>query len=499
MNASTLIPVLEEKRRTRAITELIQLKKLPLLYHLIGAKFALSAFLIPLAIRSIPEIIAGPFPIGYDTISSYVPLMLDWGSGNFSGFNPMIGGWLIFALFGLIYGATHLDPILVVKIAAPVLYGILGSAEYVFGRKVLGWDRRKSLLLVLIASVYFVSLRLSWDLFRNTLGTALLLYALTVGRNVGSRRGALMFASLVYLVTVTHLLAATLLVAFIFVEIASSGTGRLRKILCATPGIVQYGLSLWGLRMVGELAVGGEYQALEPLAALGYPAYIFLPLLPVVALGLRGVRNSSLKYWVIMCAIGVALGASPLSLKVVAPYRWAIMMSVPLTIYATNGLTRLAWTTFPRRVFPRVRLHSFGVSAYVLMLLILGGAYLALPVGEALPYYQFQSPASMLKSTVPLEDSQYLVKDLDWLSTNIKPGYVFMAHHTIYGWARIFYRAQNPVIWYYPETSLQDALQMTLSQGYSRIYTVWWNDTSVPEGFLIQHQEGPFGVFLYVA
>jgi hypothetical protein len=36
-------------------------------------KFGLAAFLIPLFIRSIPEILVGPYPIGWDTITFYVP------------------------------------------------------------------------------------------------------------------------------------------------------------------------------------------------------------------------------------------------------------------------------------------------------------------------------------------------------------------------------------------------------------------------------------------
>ncbi len=32
-------------------------------------RFGLAAFLIPLGIRSIPEIIVGPYPVGWDTIA----------------------------------------------------------------------------------------------------------------------------------------------------------------------------------------------------------------------------------------------------------------------------------------------------------------------------------------------------------------------------------------------------------------------------------------------
>jgi hypothetical protein len=40
-------------------------------------RFALAAFLVPVFIRSIPEILVGPYPIGWDTIAFYVPNTLD--------------------------------------------------------------------------------------------------------------------------------------------------------------------------------------------------------------------------------------------------------------------------------------------------------------------------------------------------------------------------------------------------------------------------------------
>ncbi len=42
----------------------------------------MAAFLIPLGIRAIPEIIVGPYPVGFDTIAFYVPNTLDWAVGK---------------------------------------------------------------------------------------------------------------------------------------------------------------------------------------------------------------------------------------------------------------------------------------------------------------------------------------------------------------------------------------------------------------------------------
>ncbi len=50
--------------------------------RVVAIRFGLAAFLIPLAIRSIPEIIVGPYPVGWDTIEFYIPSMLDWDDRN---------------------------------------------------------------------------------------------------------------------------------------------------------------------------------------------------------------------------------------------------------------------------------------------------------------------------------------------------------------------------------------------------------------------------------
>ncbi len=47
-------------------------------------RFGLAALLIPLVLRAIPEIISGPYPIGWDIIAFYVPNTLGWAKGESS-------------------------------------------------------------------------------------------------------------------------------------------------------------------------------------------------------------------------------------------------------------------------------------------------------------------------------------------------------------------------------------------------------------------------------
>src|SRR5438094_3421128 len=45
-------------------------------------EFALAAFLLPFTVRTIPEVMAGPYPIGFDIIAFYVPKTLDMAAGS---------------------------------------------------------------------------------------------------------------------------------------------------------------------------------------------------------------------------------------------------------------------------------------------------------------------------------------------------------------------------------------------------------------------------------
>ena len=463
-------------------------------------KLALGSLLIPAGIRAIPEIIAGPYPIGYDTIAAYVPFMRDWATGNIgTHYTSEVGGWLLFVIFGLTYTSTRIDPLTIVKIAGPLLYGVLGLSEYFFAEKVLRWDRQKSFLLVLIASVYFVSLRVSWDLFRNTLCLALMLFALVIGINIGSKKRLTGFSTLILVVALTHLLVATLLVSLVLIQ---SFVNRLdfKRILSVIPAAIVCAASLIGFQAQGITAIGQGLSGAGSLSLYVFSLYAFLPLLPMALLGRRTLRSNLVSWWLIICILGVILSTTPLSIssQLVSPDRWTLMMFLPLTVLSVEGFSRLGRSISLRGFKPVIRI------SWILLLLILFTGYAGLQAETAFPYYSYFVPTSMLQSTVPLHDSQDIVISLRWLSANIQPGSTIMALDPIYGWVREYFDGNASIAGFAPGTTFEAALHQTLEMGNTRIYTLWWAngqgwyaDPTPPPGFVLQHQSGQFGVFLY--
>ncbi len=163
-------------------------------------RFVLFSIVFPLSIRVIPEILAGPWPLGFDTVLAYAPFVKDvetQGLGaafaGFFGVNHHAP--LVYFLLGIAAVTTGAPPFAITKAAAPLLYSFLGFSLYYFARRGLGWDQRKSLLLVVLTTLYFVPLRFSWDMYKNLLGYAFFLMALAHFRRSGDvRETALLLA-----------------------------------------------------------------------------------------------------------------------------------------------------------------------------------------------------------------------------------------------------------------------------------------------------------------
>ena len=132
-------------------------------------RFALAALLVPVFIRSIPEILVGPYPIGWDTIAFYVPNTLDWAAGK-AGFTEILGtAPLMYMISVPVYWVSRANPVWIFKIMGPILYGSMIWALFRFLRIGLKWPDKQALGSALLTSLYFVTLRISWDLYRNML------------------------------------------------------------------------------------------------------------------------------------------------------------------------------------------------------------------------------------------------------------------------------------------------------------------------------------------
>jgi hypothetical protein len=411
-----------------------------------------------------------------------------------------------------IYMVSHVNPVWIFKVMGPILYGSMIFALFRFLRLGLEWNPRQALGGALLTSLYFVSLRVSWDLYRNMLGLTFILLTLVFLRDhKGLRNRGLLALSIIGAVAadqLTGVIVLFLVAARVLREIMEGHRTQFKDLVfAATPGIALFLSILYvDLGVLGN-SLGQRQPALPELQSIsnsmGFLGFAFLPLVPLVAIGVRKVSNLELRGWSFFCVAAAVTTLMPFVGLNVPSYRWSLLMSIPLCVFAAAGLARL--TSVQLNVGPRRWLQIKILPIFSIIIVSSAILYIALPAQQAMPYYVAYSgllTTSMIQDTVPLSDMGHLHELLDWVSTRSGPGTVLITHQAIYGWARA-YESSEPII-NYEYSSPLEGVEIAKGLGYSSILMIWWvngrgwhGQPTVPIGFVQVASDGDMAVYEY--
>jgi hypothetical protein len=486
--------------------------------------FLLLAFFVPLIIRAIPEVLMGPYVTGFDTMGHYVPTTLLWMNGS-------IGFWSFVATAPLFYSIVLLlvssggALITVLKILPPILLGFLGLSVFGYAQRGLGWSSIKSLVVSLFATLYFVALRISWDMLRNELALILFFVVLTLFSTQKSFSNPwkryLLLSLTMSLVVLAHQLVSLIMFGVIGLTIAydlfKRKHGEIRKLIITalpaltvfiaifylSPKVSEFRLIFGFSQNDGWLALFGYSSYGTMLASLlGFFLFCFLPLLPFIVLGAKRLGNFQMHSWVLLGIIGAIIPmVSPSNL------RWIMMLTYPFAFYVTDALSRIKLVSWKRF---KITLYKIVTVYLILTISILSLGFILLPPEYPLPFfnpqfsnaYVYQMPTSMLQNTLPLTDCKDTINALQWLKINMTGNSVLLSHRAFYGWT-ISNLNKNQVVLYEYDNPL-DAAKTVNQTEHSRIYLVWWvNETgwygqpTVSPSFHQVYNSGKIAIYIY--
>lgn len=493
-------------------------------------------------IRLIPELLAFPLPIGFDTIDYAIVMKSGVIWPHWSAF--FTSSWLLYALIAPLYSLFQADPFLLLKIIAPLLFGLNVGGVYWFARKMLGWDLRMGLLTGVFFALQLASLRISWDLLRNTLGLGFLLFAMSYLKEVKSKRGFALFSSLSLLSVLAHEYAAVLLFVAVFgLLIWSLARKKVeqeskRMVLGVLPAfavfLVSVGLRFLPIRYSAETNVIGAGDDVSG-KAIGlfflvdylrvqnsvdsYATYwnlafsvtvlfavLFLPYLFLVIKGY--FRNGVLNSWTGFLLVG-AFGCLVVPFSALQHwYRWMFMLVYPFTFYAVYGLNK---------VLNKIHVEEKGAdfsnwlsskkSAFALLLTFgLAVGYLATP---ALMVYANTSIASVsgtylyfsTNPTVPYQDVNDVARAVNWLNGVMNSGSCAILQHAYLSWGQLYLDKSHAIVTF--DKNPNQAANTAFDYGFHRLYFVWWNKpigwygVTVPQGFISVQDFGRISVYTY--
>lgn len=497
-------------------------------------------FLVGFLVRLVPELLAGALPIGFDTVHYAAAMKSGVVWAHWSSF--FTSSWLFYAFTVPVYSVLQVDPFLLLKVVAPALYGLNVAGVYWFARRMLGWDLRMASFAGLFFALQLASLRISWDLLRNTLGLGLLLFALAYVGAVDSRRGFAVFSVLSLLCVFAHEYAAvTLIVVVLGLAVwrllkRQLSLGSKRLLLGVLPAMVVFVIGL-GLRFfpivyvaetnvieVGEtmsVKAGGlfflENYLAENASVISYSGYWDLALnvvllfallfLPYVFLVVKGFfRNGVLDFWTGLLLVG-AFGCLFVPFAALDLwYRWMFMLVYPFTFYAVSGVNRLA--SWFRGVGLRFGSWFSSMIAAVMVLLTftLGIAYLATPGLMILANTSLPMPPSVslyfsTSPTVPYEDVDGVVAAMGWLNDNVDGTSGVILQHVFLFYGQLCLNRDTPIV--HVQSDVDLAVQTAVDRGFGSVYFVYWNQpigwvgVSVPEGFVNVRDFERISVYVY--
>ena len=509
--------------------------KSPSLFHrlwftLEKRKYALAAICISLAARSVPEILSWPYPLGLDTLR-YIPFIRE-GRVFSLGFHGFLSRTSLFYLTATLLYVLIRDEFMVIKVLGPVLHGALSLMLYLYAKRALGWSCRKSLLASILTSIYFVSLRISWDLYRQMLGFTFMMVAFTALKSLGHLRKYYVACILMALTVLSHELAAVTMFFAVGFEILNSLRKKLKKDAAYLIASVSLSAFLFLFQRYSpkksSIIIPTYYTAPVPsldlaMHIVGLLIYCYVFILPLSILGMLSLKDLLLRCWTILCVGIPALTLlNPVS-SLPVWNRWIYLLVYPLGFYATEGLWRLWGLYSSFKGDFKSFAPKFVATVCLSAILMLSGCYLVMAPEHAFPYFSqynpflMHIPSSMLQSTVSIKDEPSLVKCLEWLDQNADESSVIVAHYALYDWAVIKIH-DKPIIPVRPEGSMWEHIQNesslvekmvesmeeALANGYSKVYTVWWVDEKgwygipgLPSQFVEVKRFGDMGVFQY--
>jgi hypothetical protein len=407
----------------------------------------LFIFSIASLVRTVPELIAYPYPLGYDVINYYIPVVT-----NFDKYWPVISGQFPFyvSLLHVInnsIGSSSLSPHFVVTTFAILTYGIFAISIFLIGRKVLKINISYSMYLAFFVIFQLTVLRTTWDLHRDlfSLSTMLLLFLIIYERKDINNRIVIIAGIILSAITaISDRMVGLLCILSLIIYAFTAPKNRL-IILCSLVCTISFVFSL--IQGYGSLH-NNTIELLKSSQTVVPPSYNPTSLLilflvynglvtPLGIIGFKLWKNKLLKIPLLITGIGAFSWIIFQELELLVADRWIILFGIFLSIFAGYGIIELI--AKKNTNIAKIIGHSF-LSIIVAM----GILYAVMPYDEyfvlyviAGKYIQDFAPLSMQFNVLYIYDNDNLIDLVSWINNNTDPHSLIIGEKHWRGWMEI--------------------------------------------------------------
>jgi hypothetical protein len=405
-------------------------------------------FSIASLVRTVPELIAYPYPLGYDVINYYIPVVT-----NFDKYWPIISGQFPFYVSMLhiinnsIGSSSSLSPHFVVTTFAILTYGIFGVSIFFIGRKILKINITYSMYLTLFVIFQLTVLRTTWDLHRDlfSLSTMLLLFSIIYQRkDINNKIVVIASLILAAITAISDRMVGLLCVLSLIIYTITDRKNRL-TILCSLVCTFFFVFSLiqgFGSLHNNTIELLKSTQTSVPTSY--NPTNLLILFLvyngmvtPLGIIGFKLWKNKLLKIPLLITGIGALSWVFFQELELLVADRWIILFGIFLSIFAGYGIIQLSTkkTTNVTKIIGR---------SFLYISVAMGIIYAVMPYDESFvlygiagKYIQGFAPLTMQFNALDIYDNDNLIDLVSWINNNTDPHSLIIGEKHWRGWMEI--------------------------------------------------------------
>jgi hypothetical protein len=421
-------------------------------------------------IRAVPELVAFPYPIGYDVINYYIPVIT-----NLEEHWPVVSGHL--PIYTLVLHSLHLgtglSPHFLVSSSGIILYGLFSVSLFLTSRRLLRLNSIYSAYLALFVILQLPVLRTSWDLHKDILALTLLLTSVSLiplRAKIGTRSiiGSYVAASIAVSVDkMVGILFVASVVAYAFVVRVRniSFLSLVITMLFSIALVSQYGNIQQSLQYSNtnlELNQSNPTSEISNSIATLFALFLVVngPLLIPGVYGFIRSDNGFLKIATTFAAVGSFSWLLFPDRQSLVADRWIFLFGIFLSIFAGYGvLEYLRQNVSPRRR-KQILFILLGTCA------LLGISYEVMPhqftgiwrdiVGQNIEPY---GPSTMQFNSIAIRNTINLTSMISWINENTPVDALFIGEKHWRGWMELELEDERDFMYYSSQDSALELIE----------------------------------------
>jgi hypothetical protein len=439
----------------------------------------LVIFILCIALRAAPELMAYPYPIGYDVINYYIPTVTKF-EDKWDIVSKQFPLYVTFLYLLSITTGLPAYPVVVAVII--VMTGIFGISLFYLGRTLLKLGISHSAYIAIFAVLQLAVLRTTWDLHRDIFALTIMLFVLSLlSRKKENDAGWKPLALILVLATLT--VAADRMIGALFSVSMAVYAIMTRRRDVALTGIVAIGLfcvlaiptqSTPDIKTIitstSEILQEDDNEVKE----FYKPANLFIffvvingLLVAAAAIGFLNMKkNSLLKIPLLVCLIGSFSWLAFPENRYLLADRWIILSGIFLSIFAGYGILHII-----RNLKERFTIAGFILGAFA----VLGVSYAVIPHHSASILYgiigvqaENLPPVTMQFNSIDVEDNDDLLYTIAWINKNTEQDAIIVGESHWRGFMELYLKDKRA----YHFSEDPQAFAETLSKRSQQVYLI---------------------------